>query len=274
MGRLLLMLTGCLVALPCWAATLPYAVADKPLPVYNRAADAASGATVRPDACGQVRQLEFIALPGTTFRIVNSGNIGQQTFFEVTSNAYHPTAGVRLFVNPDGLTRRAAPAPPRMPPTLPPKELLRRLRSAVGMPYVWGGNVRQGVTLARGQRAYAGLDCSGLLYEATDGLTPRNTAELVGHGQAVPIAGLSRDQLISRLKPLDLIVWKGHVVVVLDRGQAIESVLWCGRPGNGGVRISKLRHRLGEIMALRRGVDRWPAGDGEPRLFVVRRWLP
>ncbi len=273
MRRFLLILMACLVT-PTWAATLPYAVADRPLPVYNRAEAAASGTAIRPDACGQVRQLEFIALTGTPFHIVREAQIGQQHLFEVTSDAYHPPDGVRLFVSPDGLTRRATPAPLRRPPMPQPTELLRRLRSAVGLPYVWGGNVRQGVTLGQGPRVYAGLDCSGLLYEASDGLTPRNTADLVRFGRAVPIAGLSRERLLNRLQPLDLIVWKGHVVVVLDNGQAIESVLWCGRPGNGGVRITPLRRRLGTIMAVRKGADRWPADDEKPRLFVVRRWLP
>lgn len=253
--------------------TLPYAVADRAVPVYNDAAVAASGMPPKPDNCGQIRQLEFIALPGTPFRIVEETGKAQQTALEVTTEAYQTPAGVKLFVNPKAITRRAVPAPPRTPAIPQQKELLRRLRATAGTPYVWGGNRRQGVPFGA-IRAYAGLDCSGLLYEATDGYTPRNTAELVSYGQKVPIAGVRRDQLIKRLKPLDLIVWKGHVVVVLDNEQTIESVLWCGRPGNGGVRIAPLRQRLGEIMALRTGVDNWPDGGGKPRLFVVRRWLP
>lgn len=270
----IIILLACLLPLTATAdQPLPYAVADVPLPVYNSAGAAASGSPPKPDNCGQVRELEFIALPGTPFRIIRATGHGQQTALEVTSEAYHPAAGVRLFVHPTGLTRRTTPVPLRTTSAPRPHELLHNLRSAAGLPYVWGGNLRQGIKIGA-SRAYAGLDCSGLLYEATEGFTPRNTADLVTYGRAVPAAGLRRDQLLKTLQPLDLIVWKGHVVILLDKEQAIESVLWCGRPGNGGVRITPLRQRLGEIMALRSGVDSWPDGGGKPRLFVVRRWLP
>lgn len=251
-----------------------YATVKEALPVFNSPAAAANPSLPKPDSCGQVRELEFIALPGTPLRLVGEFMQGGQQVLEVITDSYHPPPGVRLYVNPAGVSPAASPPPPR-PAELPqPKEILKRLRSAVGSPYVWGGNLRDGITLPNGRRAFAGLDCSGLLYEATNGLTPRNTADLVSFGRPVPIAGLRRDQLIKSLKPLDLIVWKGHLVIVLDNEQAIESVLWCGRPGSGGVRITPLRQRLGEIMALRTAVDSWPAGSGKPRLFVVRRWLP
>lgn len=251
-----------------------YATAKTALPVFNSPAAAGNAPPPKPDNCGQVRELEFIAMAGTPLRVVGESVQGGQHVLEVTTEAYRPPPGVRLYVHATGATRQHTPPPARQA-TLPlPKEILKRLRSAVGRPYVWGGNLRDGVTLPTGHTAYAGLDCSGLLYEATDGFTPRNTADLVSYGKPVPIAGLRRDQLLNSLKPLDLIVWKGHVVIVLDNEQAIESVLWCGRPGSGGVRITPLRQRLGEIMALRTARDTWPEGSGKPRLFVVRRWLP
>jgi len=274
MNAMLLFFMCCLLPLMAHAEPLPYAVAAQALPVYNSRETAASELPPQSDQCGQVRQLEFIALPGTPFRVVNETRQGQQSVLEVTSEAYPPPPGIRLFVRSDGLTRRATPAPMRSPGIPLQDDVLRKLRAALGLPYVWGGNLRQGLQLGTHGKRYAGLDCSGLLYDATNGFTPRNTADLVTYGQAVPISGLQRDQLIKRLKPLDLIVWKGHLVIVLDREYAIESVLWCGQPGNGGVRLTPLRQRLGEIMALRRGVDSWPAGGSRPRLFVVRRWLP
>ncbi|MGB4598948.1 MAG: NlpC/P60 family protein [Trichlorobacter sp.] len=272
--KLLLFLLIWLLPVAAFAAPPIYAVANQPLAVYNTAQSAASGLPRKADNCGQVRELEFVALPGTPFLILNSIGQGQQTALEVTTSAYHPPSGVRLFVHPGGLSQLAEPAPPRQTSPPRPQELIRRLRSAAGVPYVWGGNLRAGIGIGEHQGVYAGLDCSGLLYEATDGFTPRNTADLVNYGQAVSIAGLRRDQLMKRLQPLDLLVWKGHVMIVLDNQQTIESVFWCGQPGNGGVRIAPLRQRLGEIMASRSGVDRWPAGSGKARFFVVRRWLP
>lgn len=256
------------------AEGLPNAVARAALPVYNSVEAAASGLPSEPDHCGQVRELEFIALPGTPFRVVREIVSGQQLALEVTSEAYRPPDGVRLFIPGAPVTRVSAPAT-RPAISLPDQiELLRMLRSAQGLPYVWGGNLRSGVSTATVDGLFAGLDCSGLLYEATKGYTPRNTADLVYFGQTVPIAGLNKQQVISRLRPLDLIVWKGHVLIVLDHDEVIESILQCGQPGNGGVIRTPLGQRLEEIMARRSGVDHWPTSDDKSRLFVVRRWLP
>lgn len=274
MKLLLFILLSWFFTLPAGAEGLPYAIARTALPVYNSVEAATSGLPPKPDHCGQVRELEFIALPGTPFRVVREIVSRQQLTLEVTTEAYRPPDGVRLFIPGAPVTRVSAPAP-RPAITLPDQiELLRMLRSAQGLPYVWGGNLRSGVSIGTADRLFAGLDCSGLLYEATKGYTPRNTADLVYFGQAVPIAGLNKQQLIRRLRPLDLIVWKGHVLIVLDQDEVIESILHCGQPGNGGVIRTPLGQRLEEIMARRSGVDHWPTSDGKSRLFVVRRWLP
>jgi cell wall-associated NlpC family hydrolase len=118
----------------------------------------------------------------------------------------------------------------------------------------------------------AGLDCSGLLYQATGGWTPRNTAQLLLFGEAVDIAGKSSREIATVLQPLDLIVWNGHVIIVLDQQTAIESRLECGKPGNGGVKMTPLSQRLAEIARTRRPVNSWPKGSKQNDLFVVRRW--
>jgi hypothetical protein len=87
------------------------------------------------------------------------------------------------------------------------------------------------------------------------------------------VAGKSAAELAGLLEPLDLIVWNGHVIIVLDRETAIESRLECGRPGNGGVVTTPLKQRLAEIMRTRRPVDAWPAGSKPGNIFVVRRWF-
>jgi cell wall-associated NlpC family hydrolase len=151
---------------------------------------------------------------------------------------------------------------------------------------VWGGNLQGGVAelmdlfyggavpAAAGRRlALAGLDCSGLLYQATGGWTPRNTSQLVSFGKAVPVAGKSPEQVVADLEPLDLIVWSGHVVIVLDQNTVIESRLECGKAGRGGVMTTRLRQRLSEIMRTRRPVDSWPSAGKQRDVFVVRRWL-
>jgi cell wall-associated NlpC family hydrolase len=120
----------------------------------------------------------------------------------------------------------------------------------------------------------AGLDCSGLLYEATAGFTPRNTGELLHFGEAVRINGDGTDGILQKLQPLDLIVWPGHVLIVIGQGEIIESRLFCdGR--KDGVVISRLRERVADIMATRKPVDAISNDKGRSRSeFVVRRWFP
>jgi cell wall-associated NlpC family hydrolase len=151
---------------------------------------------------------------------------------------------------------------------------------------VWGGNIKNGVPelaawFYSGIRSediksltLAGLDCSGLLYSATGGWTPRNSSQLIAYGQAVSIAGKQSAAIAALLQPLDLIVWNGHVIVVLDQQTAIESRLQCGKPGNGGVVMTSLQQRIDEIMRTRRPVDRWLTGKKYQENFVVRRWYP
>lgn len=249
-------------ALATEPALLPYAAARQAAPVYHSAA--AARTTPETDSCGQARELEFIALPGTPFTVVRR----MQQVVEVTTPDYRAPDSVRLFVNQSFLKFRTTPSPSRTVPHPEKSAVLAFLRSAVGLPYVWGGNLRQGVA-----GNYAGLDCSGLLYEATNGFTLRNTADLVSFGVAVPVAGLSADQIVSGLRPLDLLVWKGHVIIVLDRETAIESILRCGQPGHGGVVTTPLKKRLLDLMKTRTPADKWPNGEGKAALFVVRRWI-
>jgi len=117
-----------------------------------------------------------------------------------------------------------------------------------------------------------GIDCSGLLYEATGGYTPRNTSALVSYGQPVRIAGLSAAEIVSRMEPLDLIVWNGHVMIVLDHNRLIESRLDCTGKQDG-VQVRPLNTALNEIMKGRRPLDDYyEAANREVKGFVIRRW--
>lgn len=267
-----------------------YARADIPAPVLNTADfrsvfGGADGNTLQVDNQGLIRAVEFIALPGTTFRIINALRRGDALIYEVESEDY-PSQQSGLYVDSRFVTVSVTP-PPSRPRRMPTRtQILERMAAHQGLPYFWGGNVARGIPEMldyypparqlsperEGMWALYGLDCSGLLYEATNGATPRNTSELISYGDPVAIEGLSAAQIAAKLQPLDLIVWKGHVIIVYDQNRTIESCLSCS-PG-GGVTIRNLRDVLSEVMAKRKAVNQYPARStsGEKH-FVVRRWF-
>lgn len=266
-----------------------YVVARGPAPVtnipmMNEVFGGRDGRTLKTDHCGQVRELEFIALPGTFFRVAEELRQGTEVVYRIEMDGYPMPPGSMLYV--DGRFMELRNEKPEQPPVLPEREsIISYLSRSVGAPYVWGGNVRQGVHELLGmfysgafspaeekRLTLAGLDCSGLLYAATDGYTPRNTSWLVEFGEGIPIAGRGATELAAMLEPLDLIVWKGHVIIVLDRDTAIESRLDCNAPGHGGVVTTPLVRRLNEIMKTRSPMDSWPRENGGPKAFVARRW--
>jgi hypothetical protein len=104
------------------------------------------------------------------------------------------------------------------------------------------------------------------MYEATNGYTPRNTSKLVDYGEGVEIAGLSAEEIAANLKPLDMIVWNGHVIYVYDANTSIQSGL-----SKGGVVKLDLIETLREVMESRKPVNDY--GSGKSKRFVVRRWF-
>jgi hypothetical protein len=278
----------CLVPLHAHAGQ--YAVARTATPVLNSPALAGlfgghDGRTLKSDRCGQVREMEFVALGGTVFRVLAEVRREGATIFRVETDDYPAPPGIALYVDSRFMELRDQPPPLPVRPLPDRDAIIAAMRSSVGSPYVWGGNVRDGApellrlyyrgsfSPAEERRlTLAGLDCSGLLYAATNGRTPRNTSHLVHFGRGLAVAGKDERELAQLLEPLDLIVWNGHVIIVLDRETVIESRLECGRPGQGGVVITPLHRRLREIMAGRRPLDSWPVGSSRRDGFVVRRW--
>ena len=284
---LLVMLLGHVCTPSAEAAEYGIALASTPVlnsPDFKAVFGGWDGQNLKSDRCGQVRELEYIALPGSVFTIVDKLHSGPVNIYQVESEEYKALPNVRLYVESRFIKlERVIPAPRKL--LLPPREkIVSTLRASVGNPYVWGGNVPEGVPeLAewyyknireddKKRLTLAGLDCSGLLYSATGGWTPRNTHQLIAFGQGVAIAGKEAADILPLLQPLDLIVWNGHVIIVLDQHTAIESRLACGKPGNGGVVMTQLSRRIDEIMRTRRTANSWPSVKKRQDLFVVRRW--
>ncbi len=272
-----------------------YAVAIGPVPVLNipdfrSVFGGNDGRTLALDPCGQPRALEFIALPGTAFRIEDVNRDFPFPVYRVTSDDYPYPSTTGYYVD-SRMVRTANRPPPQRIRSLPDqKTIISRLVSAVGTRYLWGSNLRQGIPAlfslyppASGRQidnstreswTLRGLDCSGLLYEATDGWTPRNTSALVSYGSPVKIAGLDANGIVQRVRPLDLIVWKGHVMIILDRERLIESRLDC-KGTDGGVRIRNLKEALQQLLAKRMPLNAYEgSGSTTTKGFVIRRWHP
>ncbi|HEY6873384.1 MAG TPA: peptidoglycan endopeptidase [Geobacteraceae bacterium] len=270
-----------------------HAVALHPTPVLNTpdftgVFGGPDGQTLQQDSCGLVRALEFVALPGTPFRIEEAIRKGERVVYRVTTDDYPYPAKSGYFIDSRFVTTSAVKPPPRFP-RLPPREtVIANLLAARGSRYVWGGNLRGGIPellslfpphqperLPPRERDFwqlRGVDCSGLLYEATGGYTPRNTSALVGFGSAVPIAGLSAREIARRIAPLDLIVWNGHVMIALDQQRLIESRPDCTGKRDG-VRVRPLGPALEELMKTRMPLDDYTdAAARNIKGFVVMRW--
>jgi hypothetical protein len=242
------------------------------------------------DAAEPVRALEFIALPDTVFSIETVIKRGVHDAYRVTTDEYP-------YPSPDGyyidsrFVKTSVEKPPDRTKRLPDKRvIIAALSVSEGSAYLWGGNLREGIPqminlypppapLAREERSrwtLQGLDCSGLLYQATGGFTPRNTSALTTFGKSVPIAHLSVPQIIAAVEPLDIIVWPGHVIIVLDRNRVIESRLDYdeAQPGNqGGVRIRQIGAVLSDVMKNRVPVNSYNTEITTVlKQFVIRRW--
>jgi len=283
----IILLSGYVLLLSAEAAEYGVVLTSAPVlntPDFKAVFGGASGQSLKTDSCGQVRELEYIALPGSVVTIVKKQRYGQADIYQIKTEEYVAPPNIKLYVDGRFIRlERTLPEPRR--PLLPPREgIVSALRMSVGSSYVWGGNVQEGVPelaawfyrniseVEKKHLTLAGLDCSGLLYHATGGRTPRNTSQLITFGRGVPIAGKQSAEIAALLQPLDLIVWNGHVIIVLDRQTTIESHLQCGRPGNGGVVMTPLSRRIAAIMRTRHPVNAWPGGKKRQDNFVIRRW--
>lgn len=271
-----------------------FAVSVSPTPVFSSPQlrgifGGVDGNTLKTDYCGQIRELEFIALPGTVFHIQKEIPGGLSMMYRVTIAEYPDNSPSGLFIDSRFVRSFDTPPPPRQKTLPSDEEILRRLRSSLGIRYVWGGNVSRGVPEMSGwyppkepsqltgdlseRWRLTGLDCSGLLYEATEGWTPRNTGSLVTFGRGVDISDLTVEAIAKKLRPLDLIVWPGHLLIVLDSGQVIESRLHCDGQKSGVV-VSSAVQRLREIFRTRKPSNQIKSkGDSPEKTFVVRRWI-
>ena len=210
---------------------------------------------------------EFVALKGMTFEVERVLKQTNGVLYQISTPSYpHP----HLFID----SRFTHPTSSLRPtPSLPEREtILQTMIEKIGTPYVWGGNWSRGIPeilsyyppkgLIDNQTAILwalqGVDCSGLLFEATGGATPRNTGQLIHFG--VPI------KKEVPLQPLDMILYPGHVVFVLDKQKTIESKF------PFGVITRDLSDRLEEFNAERTWVEEWEKALDPQKYYTARRF--
>jgi hypothetical protein len=260
-----------------------YAVATQFTPVLNtpdfeHVFGGRTGTKINLDSKGLIREMEFIAFPDAVFEIHETIEKDGYKILRVTTNDYKYDSSP-LYID-SRFVKFVSEKPVDRVIQLPSQdEIVKNLSSLEGYSYMWGGNFADGISelleyyqpvsqldnRTKDLWCLKGVDCSGLIYQSTGGAIPRNTSSMIRYGQPVDIAGLSSGQIASKLEPLDLIVWSGHVVIVLDENTVIES-----SPGKG-VHKSNLNSRIKSIMKERKAVNDWDSTSGSR--FVVRRWI-
>lgn len=210
---------------------------------------------------GLIKSIETIAFPGTKFTVQNEV---APTIVQVTTAEY--PSDIPLYADRRFLQTVSFHTPEREKSMPSSSAILDFMVSLLGTRYFWGGNWAEGISQMlefyphllnaadQDDVLCKGVDCSGLLYQATNGMTPRNTSELIHYGQEIAVNPIS----LPPIQPLDMLVWKGHVVFILDQQHTIESL------GGKGVIISSLKERFPQILEKTRSKN---------IAFYLRRWL-
>lgn len=222
-----------------------------------------NGDEIPLDERGLPLHYEFVALKGATFQVSNQF----PPIYQVSCSFYPKK---ELYID----SRFTKPTKTLSKPQMPnPELILERMEKMIGTAYVWGGNWSAGIPEmlkfyppARpiSHKSHIlwtlkGVDCSGLLYEATQGASLRNTSQLVYFGE--PVTDL------SQLKPLDMIVYPGHILFVFNAYCSLESLF------PHGVVKRNLAERLDELLKTRQFVDRWESALSPHKYFTIRRFI-
>ncbi|MBS0648414.1 MAG: hypothetical protein JSS10_04215 [Verrucomicrobia bacterium] len=243
-------------------------IAKIPTPIFNTAEIPFNQLPLKKDAQGRLTEIETIAFPGTRFKSVRPVN---DIVLQVETAEY--PSSKPLYVDRRFLQKAPEDLQERIKQLPSVQEILQWMEHRVGLRYFWGGNWDVGISEIlelyphlqqaneedQDDALCRGLDCSGLLYQATQGITPRNTSELIHFGKELSLHHLSLGQIQAELKPLDLLVWKGHVILVRSPTTLIESRI------HQGVVVSDFETRYAEVIAMLKEQN---------KQLYFRRWHP
>jgi len=223
---------------------------------------------VKTDKKGLIPEVSFIAPPGKEFEILEETEINGYTILKVkpvdSEKIYYVDSRFLEQSDGEGIIKGK----------LSKEEIIRNLKAMEGYPYEYGGATANGVWKLESMYDIKGLnekwkpkglDCSGLIYQATNGAIPRSSSEIVKYGEGLDIEGKKLDDIIDMLEPLDIIGYPGHVLIVIDRKSVMES------SPKKGVRILQADTRIKQLMKDRKPVND-VEGENKNKIFVVRRW--
>jgi hypothetical protein len=263
-----------------------YAVSVYSTPVLNTknfdsVYGGADSKTLKRSKNGLIKELEYVAFPSSVFEIIEEYKKKEYSILKVTTKEYNiPELNIELFIDSRFVEIKDEKPAERKVDLPSVANIYKYFDKTIGTLYVWGANNITGVEMmlkfytpkgklsSKEEKEWSmkGLDCSGLLYEATNGFTPRNTHQLVYYGEPVFIEGLNTKEIMQRIEPLDIIVWKGHIIIVYDKNTTIESSFRAGC-----VVKKNLLDVLTELINQRKPVDKWT--NDKKKDFVIRRWV-
>ena len=213
-----------------------FATVLKSAPLFN--CKELSRAFLNYDSVYLVREIETVLFPGTVLKIHRD----DVSVFEVTTQEYFSEKP--LYIDKRFVAQCDTKPNERIKVLPTANQMLQTLANLPKLPYIWGGNIFQGIPellqyyppkhpLTTFDYMYwqlKGVDCSGLLYALTNGYTLRNTSQIY---HIYP--------QVTTLKPLDVIVWPGHNLIVLSPSKVIECRQY------DGLVVSDITTRLKQI---------------------------
>lgn len=241
------------------------------------------------DGHNLIREVAVVLPAGSNLLLMQKREIWSFTYYQVRTREFDAGPGAKFgyFLDARFIEKLPNKSPEQLPQLPPLTTITSNLLKTKGAAYVRGGSRYEGIPeintffpsvtplspLHQTQKELKGVDCSWLIYQATNGYTPRNTRQLLTFWEEVQIEGKTLEQIINTLKPLDLIAWAGHVVIVLDQEKTIES-RWRA-DSKWGVEIVPLRDRLTEILKTRTPVDSYYTSPlPNSKKFSIRRRYP
>lgn len=277
-----------------------YAVTKLPTPLYWQNADYVNinrimwwtGTTgLKLDSSNTIDELWVVLPPNRPLTLIKKIEKWDFTYYEVRTREFDTwlwSDGSR-FIDERLITKTEYKSEEHIP-QLPSKEqLIKNMLDALGTQYIrWWSRYQwipemnelyptpDGVELSDAEKEYKILkwtDCSWLLRQASDGYTPRNSRWFFNFWEAVSISWNTVDEIIQKVQPLDTIAWAGHVIIILNKNYAIESIRKADF--QWGPELVDLKTRLEDIFTRRVPVNNWsesPLSDSAK--FVIRRRYP